>query len=437
METSAVDRRLCQEVWEQAQSRRDDLARLLAELIRIPSPSCQEQRVAARIQEAMGEAGFEQIRIDGLGSVIGRIGSGPHSIAMDAHIDTVEMGNRADWTFGPFEGRIADGRVWGRGAADQKGGMAALIVAGAIIKEMGLAEDCTLHVTGTVMEEDCDGLCWQYLIREEGLRPEVCVITEPTACRVYRGQRGRMEIEIEVRGRSAHASAPERGKNAIYRMAELVKGIERLAPQLPADAFLGKGSIAVTHFLGQGPSLCAIPDVARAHLDRRLTWGETRDSVMEGIRSMLGQFPWAAEPDAVQMRVKRYERAAYTGTIYPTEAVFPAWTVASDHRAVRAARTTFQTLASVSDSFSVPDSAAASDSHDPGEGERWVFSTNGVAICGLHGIPCIGFGPGYEAQAHAPDEFCPIDHLVKAAAFYACFPHAYAQTESQASGRLE
>jgi len=418
-----LDPRLCRRVLERAESYRDEVAGLLADLIRIPSVSCDEERVIARARAAMEEAGFDEVRIDGLGSVIGRIGNGPTEIAMDAHIDTVDVGQRNDWSFDPFAGRILDGKVWGRGAADQKGGMAALILAGRMIKELKLGGGCSLYVTGTVMEEDCDGLCWQHLIREENLRPEVCVLTEPTGCRVYRGQRGRMEIEIEVHGRSAHASAPERGKNAIYRMAELVKAIERLAPQLPADSFLGAGSMAVTHFIGQGPSLCAIPDVARAHVDRRLTWGETEDSVMAAIENVVRHFPWAQEEDAVRVAVKRYARAAYTGKIYPTQAVFPAWTLERDHRAVRAARQVCRELFTAGEPFG--GTGPAADASVCEGAERWGFSTNGVAICGLHGIPCVGFGPGFEEQAHAPDESCPIDHLVKAAAFYACFPQAY------------
>ncbi|MFH1144140.1 MAG: YgeY family selenium metabolism-linked hydrolase [Candidatus Eisenbacteria bacterium] len=407
-----MDRGIYDRVLERAELYRDELAEFLAELIRIPSLSCQEERVIGRIRAAMEGFHFDEVRVDGLGSVIGRVGHGPICIAMDAHVDTVDVGNRDDWSFDPHEGRVADGRVWGRGAADQKGGMAALVFAGRILKELHLEGEFSLFVTGTVMEEDCDGLCWQHLIREEHLQPEVCVLTEPTACRVYRGQRGRMEIEIEVLGRSAHASAPERGRNAIYRMAEIVKTIERLAPDLPADPFLGPGSMAVTHFIGRGPSLCAIPDVARAHVDRRLTWGETRESVMSAIRSAVTQLPDARE-NSIRIGVKRYARAAYTGKVYPTDAVFPAWIVKRDHPAVRAAH---ETRAAI----------LGGAREDAGE-ERWIFSTNGVAICGLHGIPCVGFGPGFEEQAHAPDESCPIDHLVKAAAFYASFPAVYGE----------
>ncbi|MDI7267170.1 MAG: YgeY family selenium metabolism-linked hydrolase [Myxococcota bacterium] len=380
---------------------RDDVARFLVEIVSIPSLSCREEAVVGRIRVEMERCGFDEVRIDGLGSVVGRIGDGPRVIAFDAHVDTVDVGNPSAWSFDPFRGHVRDGKVWGRGAADQKGGMAAMVYAGRAIKELGIARDCTLLMTGTVMEEDCDGLCWDYLIREEGVRPEVCVVTEPTGCRIHRGQRGRMEIDIEVTGLSAHGSAPERGVNAIYRMAPLILAIERLDGRLRSDPFLGKGTVVVSHAIGAGPSLCAVPDVCRIHLDRRLTAGETRESA-------LAELAEAAAGAGAAISVPRYEERSYTGRSYPMEKHYPTWTTPADHPVVRAARRACRELFG----------------EEPPV-DKWTFSTNGVAISGIHGIPCVGFGPGYEEQAHAPDEHCPVDHLVKAVAFYAAFPAAH------------
>ena len=416
---------------DHAQGLRDATARFLGDLIRIPSPSGDEAAVAKRVCQEMESAGFDEVRIDALGSVIGRIGSGPTVIAVDAHIDTVDVGDREQWRMDPFSGAVMEECVWGRGAADQKGGLAALVHAGRIVKELGLdrSNRFTLYLTGTVMEEDCDGLCWHHLIREDGLRPEVVVVTEPTGCRIYRGQRGRMEIEIEVHGISAHGSAPERGQNAIYRMTEVVRGIQALAARFPNDEFLGRGSVTVTYIEGRGPSLCAVPDVCRVRLDRRLTWGETRESALAEVQSVLDACPWAGEAGVARLSVPRYEKPAYTGKRYPADAVFPAWKIAADHRAVRAAEKTLWEL--------FPDVVARGFARAAGEASEsgaeparacWAFSTNGVAICGTHGIPCLGFGPGHEEQAHAPNEFCPVDELVMATAFYAAFPLVYAAT---------
>jgi putative selenium metabolism hydrolase len=411
-----------------AESRRNDLATFLGEIVRIPSPSGGEVDVASRIRREMEAVGFDEVRLDALGSVIGRIGSGPIVIAMDAHIDTVGVGNPDLWRIDPYAGTVIDGCVWGRGAADQKGGMAALIEAGRIIKQLGLDRDgrFTLFVTGTVLEEDCDGLCWLHLIREDGLRPEVVIVTEPTGGRIYRGQRGRMEIEIEVRGVSAHGSAPERGQNAIYRMTEVVRGIQQMAGSFPADEFLGRGSVTVTYIEGRGPSLCAVPDISRLRLDRRLTWGETPESALAEVRRVLDGCSWRDEPEVARVRVPRFEQPAYTGKVYPSDAVFPAWKMPADHPAVRAAERTLRALdpAEAARRFAAAAGETSTSGVEPSEA-CWTFSTNGVAICGTHGIPCVGMGPGFEEQAHAPDEFCPVEHLVKAAAFYAAFPLVY------------
>jgi putative selenium metabolism hydrolase len=208
--------RTAEKVLKLAEKYRDDTAANLSRLVQIESPTCKEGRVAAELKGQMEEAGFDQVRLDGLGSVLGRVGAGKRLLAIDAHIDTVGAGNLANWSEPPFSGRVAGGFVHGRGSVDQKGGAAAMVTAGRILKEVGLENGFSVLFTGTVMEEDCDGLCWKYLIEEEKIRPELVIITEPTALGVYRGQRGRMEIRVSFKGLSSHGSAPERGRNAIY-----------------------------------------------------------------------------------------------------------------------------------------------------------------------------------------------------------------------------
>jgi len=141
-----------------------------------------------------------------MGNILGYIGKGKHLIAMDAHIDTVGVGNLSNWNYDPYEGYEDDDIIIGRGATDQEGGMASMVYAGKIIKDLNLEDDYTLLVTGTVQEEDCDGLCWQYIIEESRIRPDFVVSTEPTSCRIHRGQRGRMEIKVETTGISCQVS---------------------------------------------------------------------------------------------------------------------------------------------------------------------------------------------------------------------------------------
>ena len=229
-----------QSIQQAAKALEPETVRCLADLVRTPSFSSKEEKVIAVIKQEMEKAGFDEVRIDGLGSIIGRIGSGPRVMAFDAHIDTVYPGDREQWTFDPFQPKVEGGKIWGRGTVDQKGGMASMICAAKIIKDLKLNERFTIYFTGTVMEEDCDGLCWQYLLKEEKLKPEFVVITEPTNLNLYRGHRGRMEIRVEVKGRSCHGSAPERGDNAIYKIARIALEIEKLNERLRDDAVPGQ-----------------------------------------------------------------------------------------------------------------------------------------------------------------------------------------------------
>lgn len=385
-------------ILESAQRLESENTRFLMDMIRIPAFSTKEKDVVLCIKNEMENAGFDEVRIDGLGNVIGRIGSGPRVLAFDAHIDTVYPGDLSLWDRDPFDAHIKDGKVWGRGSVDQEGGMAAMVTAGRIIKELGLGKDFTLYFTGTVMEEDCDGLCWQYLIKEEGIKPELVVITEPTNMNIYRGHRGRMEMQVHVKGLSCHGSAPERGDNAIYKISRIALEIEKLHERLITDPFLGKGSVCVTEVYFTGPSQCAVPDSARIHLDRRLTWGETKDSAVAEVQEACRL---AGYPEA-EIEVLTYSETAYTGLVYPTEKYFPTWVTPEDSTWVQTAAAAYQELFEKAPLI-----------------DKWTFSTNGVAIAGMHHIPCIGLGPGNEIYAHAPNEACPIGHLTGAAAFYA------------------
>ena len=269
-----------------AERYKPDMTRFLRDMIRLPSESCQEKAVIERIKQEMEKVGFDTVVIDPMGNVLGYIGTGKHLIAMDAHIDTVGVGNRDNWKFDPYEGFEDDEIIIGRGASDQEGGMASMVYAGKIIKEMGLEGDYTLVVVGTVQEEDCDGLCWQYIVKELGMRPEFVVSTEPTDGGIYRGQRGRMEIKVKVSGLSAHGSAPERGDNAIFKMGRILAELEGLHGRLKTDAFLGKGSLTVSEIFFTSPSRCAVADSCTISIDRRLTVGEDRELALQQIRDL-------------------------------------------------------------------------------------------------------------------------------------------------------
>lgn len=388
-----------------ARALREPMSRFLRDMIAIPGESAQEEAVIRRIQAEMQDAGFDEVRIDAMGNLIGRIGEGPRILAFDAHVDTVGVGNLKNWSVDPHEGSEDAHTITGRGASDQRGGMAAMVTAGRIIRELGLADGFTLLFVGSVQEEDCDGLCWQYLIEREGIRPGLVVITEPTSCRVYRGQRGRMEIRVETEGVSCHGSAPERGINAIYRMAPILAALEALNPRLADHAFLGRGSLTVSEIFSGSPSRCAVADSCAISIDRRLTFGETPEGALAQIRAL----PEVVASGA-RVSLYPYDRPSWTGLVYPTEAFFPTWLIPEEHPACSAMRRAHRDLFG-----------------REAEVGKWTFSTNGVSIMGRYGIPCIGFGPGHEDQAHAPDEKTWKDELVTAAALYAALPLSLAE----------
>lgn len=380
-----------------------NMTKFLRDLIAIPGESCGEECVIKRIEKEMKDLGFDNVQVDGMGNILGRMGTGKRIIAFDAHIDTVGLGELSNWKFDPYEGYENDTEIGGRGASDQLGGIVSSIYGAKIMKDLGLISDkFTVLVTGTVQEEDCDGLCWQYIINEDKILPEFVVITEPTDGNIYRGQRGRMEIRVEVKGVSCHGSAPERGDNAIYKMADIIKEVQGLNEKLRYDEFLGKGTLTVSQSFYNSPSRCAVADMAAISIDRRLTDKETWKMALEEIRDLPSVKKYSAE-----VSMYNYKEPSWTGLIYPTECYFPTWVLPEDHPATKAMVESYRGM------YGEPFV------------DKWTFSTNGVSIMGRFGIPCIGFGPGKEAQAHAPNEITWKEDLVKCAAVYAALPSIY------------
>ncbi len=391
---------------ELSEKYRDYTAENLSKLVKIKSLSTKEKDVQIELKHQMEEAGFDDVFIDGLGNVIGRIGEGSRVLAIDGHMDTVDIGNIDNWSFNPLGGEVKEGFVHGRGTVDQEGGPAAFVTSGRILKELGFDKDITIYFVGSVMEEDCDGLCWKYIIEEDKIRPDVVISTEPTNLNIYRGHRGRMEIHVHFYGVSSHGSAPERGKNAIYMASRAALEVEKLNDRLAYDDFLGKGSVTISEIISGSPSLCAVADYARLHLDRRLTWGETKESAVKEIEEIVKGMN-------ARVEVLDYSERAYTGLEYGMEKYYPTWKLEESHEAVQDGVKAYTTLFG----------------REPVV-DKWTFSTNGIMTCGTYKIPTIGFGPGNEVLAHAPDEKVPVNDLVMASAFYAAYAYLFAGEET-------
>jgi len=399
-------------LYSEAKKREPALAEFLKDIVSIPSLSSQEGDVVKFMAEAMKKLGYDEVVIDGMGNLLGRIGNGPRVIAFDGHCDTVDIGDISLWDkCKPYPAVIdqAAGKIYGRGCTDQKGGVASSIYGVAMLKQLGLVPDnLTIWVVASVQEEDCDGLCWQYIVKEGGLRPEFVCSTEPTSLQIYHGHRGRMEIEIETKGVSCHGSAPERGVNAVYKMAGIIKDIEALNERLPPVEPLGKGTVTISEIRSTSPSLCAVADSCTIHLDRRLTTGENEETAIAELKAL----PSVQKANAI-IRVLDYSVPSWTGLVYPTKKYYPTWIIPQDSPQVVSAVKGFKDALG----------------EDPVV-SHWIFSTNGVSICGMFGIPCIGFGPGHEKFAHFPNEEIDIEHLTRACAFYAALVLEYAKTEA-------
>ena len=427
---------------EAAQGYEKEMTAFLRAIVKDPGESADEKKHADTIVAEMKKVGFDEAGTDPMGNVIGYMGSGKTLICFDGHIDTVGIGNRDNWKFDPYEGFESDTEIGGRGTSDQLGGTVSAVYAAKIMKDLGLLNDkYRVMVVGSVQEEDCDGLCWEYICKEDKIRPEFVVSSEPTDGGIYRGQRGRMEIRIDVKGVSCHGSAPERGDNAIYKMADIlqdvralnendaaddkeIKGLvkmldEKYNPEYKEANFLGRGTVTCSEIFFTSPSRCAVADSCAVSLDRRMTAGETWESCLDEIRALPAVKKYG---DDVKVSMYNYERASYTGVVYPIECYFPTWVLPEDHKVTQSVYAAYQGLFG-------EERIGSKETVDERKKrpliDKWTFSTNGVSIMGRNGIPVIGFGPGAEAQAHAPNEITWKQDLVTCAAVYAALPTIY------------
>jgi len=382
------------------EAEKENLFTLIQRLIQIKSYSGEEKEIVEFIVAKMKEYGFNDAYHDSLGNAIGRIGNGPIKILFDAHIDTVKVTETEHWAHPPFGGEIVNGKMYGRGVVDEKPAMAGFMIAGKVLKQVyGNNFPFTLYIVGSVMEEDADGYPLYHIITNEGIKPDYVVLGEPTNLKVYRGQRGRMELKITATGKSAHGAHNQKGINAIYKMMPIVAEIEKLDKKLKPRQPLGKGSITVSNVISKAPSMCSVADYCQIHLDRRMTIGENKNSVMKELKAIIKKY----KSDA-KVSIPNVEGVSWKGTNYFQEAYFPTWVYDEKHPLVDAAM------------------RASKAAIGKAKSGVWSFSTNGVATAGHFGIPTIGFAPGREELSHSSKEELVLNDLLKATKFYSLFP---------------
>jgi putative selenium metabolism hydrolase len=396
-----MDQKVIKEIQTRVAGAREDIIQFMRDIVAIPSMDSQLGEVGERIAVEMRKLKYDEVRFDKMGNIFGRIGSGPRVLVYDSHIDTVGIGDPATWGWDPFVGKVENGILFARGACDEKGSTPGMVYGLAYARDLGLLDGWTAYYFGN-MEEWCDGIAPNTFVEvDPGVRPDFVVIGEPTKMNIYRGHKGRVEMKVVAKGRSAHAASNYLGDNALYKMLSVISGIRDLDSHLPSHPFLGKATIAVTDAQISTASINAVPDGFTIFIDRRMTFGESKEEVIQQVKDLVPGFL------RKEIRVEElfYDDPSYTGFVFPVDKYFPAWAMDEDHPVVLAGQAARQ---------------AIGYSNTPSG--KWNFSTNGIYWAGKAGIPAIGFGPGDEEYAHTSLEQVPLEDVVKAAEFYALFP---------------
>jgi putative selenium metabolism hydrolase len=396
-----VDQSVVQQIQKLVGDHREEIIRFMREIVAIPSMDSQLKDVGERIGAEMRKLGYDEVRFDKMGNILGRIGSGKRVIVFDSHIDTVGIGDPTAWAWDPFVGKVEDGVLYARGACDEKNSTPGMVYGLAFARDLGLLDGWTAYYFGN-MEEWCDGIAPNTFVEvDPGVRPDFVVIGEPTKMNVYRGHKGRVELKVVAKGRSAHAASNHLGDNAVYKLIPVIEGLRDLEPKLGDHPFLGHGKITLSDLHVKTPSINAVPDEAVIFIDRRMTFGETKEQAIEQVRALIPE----KDRDLITVEELFYDEPSYTGFVFPVDKYFPAWALDESHDLVQAGLQARRLIG-------LGDAPAG----------KWNFSTNGIYWAGKAGIPSIGFGPGDEETAHTVLDSVPLDDMVKATEFYAVLP---------------
>ena len=379
---------------------REQTLRLCTQLIRAQSISGEENEAARVLQDAMHELGYDEITVDRLGNVIGCIhGSKPGKrILLDGHMDTVPVKEPERWSVDPFGGELRDGRIYGRGATDMKGALAAMTCAAAYFAARTGRGFCgDIYVAGVVYEELFEGVACRPI--SERVQPDLVVIGEASELNLKIGQRGRAEIVVETYGKPAHSANPEKGVNAVKKMMALLSAIEKIRPQ--EQAGLGKGIMELTDIISSPyPGASVVPERCTATFDRRLLVGDTKERVLAPIQAEIDLLRAKDPTFSARVFLREEERRCYTGDIIRAERFLPAWLFSPEEPWIQKIYGALCTLAV------------------PPQLTTYSFCTNGSHYAGECAIPTVGYGPSQECLAHTVDEYVAVDQLATAAEGY-------------------
>jgi putative selenium metabolism hydrolase len=389
------------EVQMRVNSSREEIIQFMLDICAIPSMESKIGPVGERIQAEMKKLNYDEVRFDKMGNTIGRIGDGKRVLVYDTHIDTVGIGIPESWQWDPFKGKVENGVLYARGACDEKNSTPGMVYGLAIARDLGLLDGWTVYCFGN-MEEECDGIAPNTFVEvDPKVKPDYVVIGEPTRMQVYRGHKGRVELKVTSTGKSAHAASHHLGDSALYKMLNVISGIRDLDAHLKTHEFLGKGTIMVTDTRISTASINAVPDGFTVFIDRRLTFGESKEEAVQQVKDLIPGYL----RDQITVEELFYDEPSYTGFVFPVDKYYPAWALEEKHPIVQAGMETVKQL--------------WNENRPTG---KWSFSTNGTYWAGKAGIPSIGFGPGDEIYAHTIMDQVPLEEVVAATEFYAWFP---------------
>jgi len=391
-----------QEIRRSVAEKRENIINFMREIVAIPSMESKIGPVGERIQAEMKKLSYDEVRFDKMGNTLGRIGTGKHVIVYDTHIDTVGIGDPNSWQWDPFIGKVDNGILYARGACDEKNSTPGMVYGLVVARDLGLLDDWTVYCLCN-MEEECDGIGPNSFVEvDPKVKPDYVVIGEPTKMQVYRGHKGRVELKVTSTGRSAHAASHHLGDSALYKMLNVISGIRDLDAHLKTHEFLGKGTIMVTDTRISTASINAVPDGFTVFIDRRLTFGETKEEAVQQVKDLIPGYL----RDQIKVEELFYDEPSYTGFVFPVDKYYPAWALEEKHPIVQAGQETVRLL--------------WNEARPTG---KWSFSTNGTYWAGKAKIPSIGFGPGDEIYAHTTLDQVSLEDLVAATEFYALFPN--------------
>ncbi|MEZ4833166.1 MAG: YgeY family selenium metabolism-linked hydrolase [Caldilineaceae bacterium] len=368
------------------------------DLVRLPSLSGEEGRVAQRVEFEMKALGFDSVSVDEAGNVIGIVQgaeTGP-TIVYDAHMDTVGVSPGVPWPLDPFSGEVMEGALHGRGSSDMKGALAAMVYAAASLDRRKITGKVV--ISASVLEEVLEGVALAKVVGQTGA--DFVVIGEATGLNLARGGRGRAEVHLETVGRPSHSSTPQQGRNAVLDMMRVIAAVEDLS--LPQDPLMGPAIFALTDIISDPyPGHSVIPSICRVTYDRRLLPGESAEDVLRSV---------TASPELGDIRLNATigigEYSSYNGYTFTQEKFFPAWLLPEDDAFVR------QSLSALQGTGLQPNTRA------------YRFCTNAAWSAGVAGIPTVGFGPGEEHDAHIVGEKLMLADLLGAANGYKAIAEA-------------